>query len=388
MTADELVAFVEDLARIAAAGGGTKALADHLARKTRLGVLVEDAEWRHLAACGGQVPSSVRPLLVDGDPAREFSRLRNGYAGRTIAILAGDARLGQLSIFGEGELDDFKQLARLAASAIATDLARETGGQAGRKRAFWERLASGAYTDAAVARDDATARGVAAATHYIAVALEPEIAQEQTAADQSSLRAAAVAAFRATEGDAGVLERGGALALFVPATREIDAANARTAASLLPRTLSKKHPSLRISGGVGTRVPLHCAGESLQQAQAALTISRRLYGGAHVGVFEELGAYPILLGGGDAATLREFAAQTLSPLRAYDEKHQTELERTLRLYFSVGENVKTAAGELNVHRHTVFYRLRQIGEICGRKFDNPHDQLTLRMAIAIDALTT
>ena len=95
-----------------------------------------------------------------------------------------------------------------------------------------------------------------------------------------------------------------------------------------------------------------------------------------------------MLSGAGAQALREFSRRTLAPLRAYDEKHQTELERTLRLYFSVGENVKTAAAELNVHRHTVFYRLRQIGEISGCSLDDPHDQLTLRMAIAIDALTT
>ena len=73
-------------------------------------------------------------------------------------------------------------------------------------------------------------------------------------------------------------------------------------------------------------------------------------------------------------------------LRAYDEKHQTELIRTLRLYFEVGQNVKTAAAQLNVHRHTVFYRLRQIDEIGGNTLDDPHDQLTLRAALAIDAL--
>jgi purine catabolism regulator len=75
-------------------------------------------------------------------------------------------------------------------------------------------------------------------------------------------------------------------------------------------------------------------------------------------------------------------------LRAYDEKHQTELERTLRLYFATGQNVKTAAADLNVHRHTVFYRLRQIAEISGRSLESAHDQLTLRLAIAIDALHT
>lgn len=388
MTAAELVAFAEDLARLAAAGAGTRALADHLSRRARVGVLVEDPEWRHLAACGGTLPSTVRTLLAGEGAPNVYTALRNGYAGRTIAMCAGDMRLGQLSVFGEGDLDGLEFLVRLTAGAIAVELAREQGSQPGRRRAFWERLASQAYLDTAAARDDAAARGIVAATHYVAIALEPEVGDDANAtADQSALRGAAGETFKSTDADVGALERGGTLLFFMPAAREIDAANARTAASLLPRALSKKHPQLRVGGGVGTRVPLIALHHSIEQAEAALTISRRLYGPGRVGVYEDLGIYPLLLAGGSATALREFAARTLAPLRAYDEKHQTELERTLRLYFAVGENVKTAAAELNVHRHTVFYRLRQIGDICTSKFDDPHDQLTLRMAIAIDALT-
>jgi len=102
--------------------------------------------------------------------------------------------------------------------------------------------------------------------------------------------------------------------------------------------------------------------------------------------YDELGAYPLLYEGADVLRLQGFARRVLAPLRAYDEKHQTELERTLRLFFAVGQNVKTAAAQLNVHRHTVFYRLRQIGEIAGCSLESPHDQLTLRLAVAIDAL--
>jgi purine catabolism regulator len=123
-------------------------------------------------------------------------------------------------------------------------------------------------------------------------------------------------------------------------------------------------------------------------AETALAITRRLYGDARVAAYEELGVYPFLFEGADLGALRSFAVAVLAPLRDYDEKHQTELEKTLRLYFSVGENVKTASEQLNVHRHTVFYRLRQIGEITGRSLENAHDQLTLRLAIAIDALHT
>src|SRR5579884_3517560 len=288
-----------------------------------------------------------------------------------------------------GDLDSIEHLVRLAASAMAVELSREQGNQPGRRRAFWERLMTQTYVDAAAARDDAAARGITPATHYVAIALEAEVSEEQTAAAcRNALRDAALQAYRAANADSGLLERGSTLFFFVPAAREIDAANARTATALLARTLPKKHPNLRVGGGVGSRVPFTDLHRSAGQARDALAISRRVYGAGRIGVHDELGAYPLLLAGADAAQLREFAARTLAPLRVYDEKHQTELERTLRLYFCVGENVKTAAEQLNVHRHTVFYRLRQIGDICGCKFDDPHDQLTLRMAIAIDALTT
>jgi sugar diacid utilization regulator len=389
MTADELVAFAEELSRIAAAGGGCKALADVLARHAHVGVLVEDAEWRHLAAGGStSMPSSVRPFVANGSEITPYSPFSNGQPGRTLTITSGGVRLGQLSIFGDRDFDALEFIVRLTAATMAVELAREHAGQPGRRRAFWERLATQAYVDASAARDDAAARGISLATHYIAIALEAEITDERTAAaDQSTLRDAALQTFRSAEGDTGLWERGTTFFFFVPAPREIDSANARTGASLLGRNLTKKHPHLRVGGGVGTRVPFIELHESVSQAGAALTISRRLYGSGRIGIYEELGAYPLLLGGADAAALREFAARILSPLRAYDEKHQTELERTLRLYFHAGENVKTASEQLNVHRHTVFYRLRQIGEICGCKLDDPHDQLTLRMAMAIDALT-
>lgn len=390
MTADELVAFAEELARIAAAGGGAKALADLLARRAHVGVLVEDAEWRHLAAAGNaRLPSSVRPLIAADASGRAYAALANGQSGRTLAITAGDRRLGQISVFGESDLNALEHLVRLTAGAIGVELAREQGGQPGRRRAFWDRLATQAYVDASAARDDAAARGITLATHYVAIALEPEVTDAQTAAaDQAALRDAATQTFRSADADAGLWERGATLFFFVPAAREIDSANARTATSLLAKSLAKKHQHLRVGGGVGTRVAFFDLHRSIVQAGAALTISRRLYGAGRVGIHDELGAYPLLLSGADAAALREFAVRTLAPLRTYDDKHQTELEKTLRLYFSVGENVKTAAEQLNVHRHTVFYRLRQIGEICGCKLDDPHDQLTLRMAMAIDALTS
>lgn len=386
MTADELVRFAEELARVAAAGGGCTALAGVLAVRADVGVLVEDAQWRHLAAAGsGPIPKSVRG---------SYDRKDAGYAilttppGRTLCIGSPDKHLGQISVFGGRDLDDIEHLVRVTAATMSVELAREHGAQPMRQRVFWERLATKTYADAAAARDDAATQGIVPATHYLAIALEAEIAHTQGASrDHAVLRDAASHAFNAAAPDAGRWQHGPTLFFFVPAAREVDASNARTAAGLLLRKLAKTHPQLRAVGGVGSRAPLIALHESIAQARNALTISRRLYGGSHIGVHEELGAYPLLLSGADGKRLRDFAVRILTPLRAYDEKHQTELEKTLRCYFDVGENVKTAADRLCVHRHTVFYRLRQIGDICNTKLDDPHDQLTLRMAIAIDALT-
>lgn len=375
MTPEEIVEFSESLARIAASGGGPKALASHLARAARAGVLLEDAQWRHVASAGtGPIPPSARSVVEAGAP------------GRAQRITAGSTHLGWLSLFGSVSAPKTEILLRLAAAAIGVELARDGAGIPERKRGYWESLLDGTFHDTAAARDEAAARGIALAPAYVAVALEAESTDEARAAEVSEVRALATDAFRSNNGDVGLLERGVTLVAFVPAARAIDASNARTAAALIPKNVARRKTHLRVTGGVGTVEPPLTVDASVRAAEAALAIGRRILGGGQVAAYEELGAYRLLYEGADVNCLRGFATETLLPLRAYDEQHQTELERTLKLYFGVGQNVKTAAAQLNVHRHTVFYRLRQIGEICARSFDSPHDQLTLRLAVAIDEL--
>lgn len=279
--------------------------------------------------------------------------------------------------------------AETLAETIAAALARDRGdARSDRRTTFWERLIGRAYHDANAAREDALASGVALAPAYLAVALEFDATGDPAAPpSRAALRTVASDTFRSGDGDVGFLERGAAAVLvFVPAVREIDASNARTAAVLLPKNLAKRKPGVHLAGGVGTvETPLGLHG-SAAAAEAALAIGRRIFGSGRVAAYEDLGAYPMLYEGADVRRLQSFARLVLAPLRAYDDKHQTELERTLRLFFAVGQNVKTAATQLNVHRHTVFYRLRQIGDICGCTLESPHDQLTLRLAVAIDAL--
>jgi PucR family transcriptional regulator, purine catabolism regulatory protein len=376
VTPEKIVEFTEALARIAASGGGPKALAAHLAHSTGGGVLLEDANWRHLAAAGaGKIPPSGRAVVESGAP------------GRAWPVLAGALELGWLSLFGTNSAPEAEMLLRLTAAAIGVELARDASTVRARKGSFWDSLLAASFHDAAAAREDAAARGIALAPTYLCVALEAESSDAtRGAADLAEVRALAADAFRCSDGDLGFAERGPVLFVFVPAARAVDASNAKTAASLLPKSVARRKPHLRISGGVGTVEALPAVHAGVAAAEAALAIGRRIYGSGRVAVYDELGAYPLIYDGADVERLRAFATTALAPLRLYDEKHATELERTLKLYFKVGQNVKTAAAALNVHRHTVFYRLRQIGEISARSLESPHDQLTLRLAVAIDEL--
>lgn len=368
MTPDEIVDFTEALVRITASGGGPKALAAHLARAAGGGVLIEDAQWRHLAAAGSRgIPSSARGVVESGAP------------GRALRLTCGNQHVGWLSLFGTDSDPNAEILLRLTAAVAGAELGRDVSSLRGRKHEFWEALLAGSIGDASTARDAAGAHGIALASQYLCIVLEAD-------APAGELRALASDVFRSDAADAGFVERGQMLFAIVPAVRAVDASNVKTAAGLLPRSAARRKVPFKLSGGVGCLENASAVHASAATAQAALAIGRRLYGGGIVAAYDDLGAYPLLYEGADVARLRAFSAGVLAPLRAYDEKHATELERTLKLYFHVGQNVKTAAAELNVHRHTVLYRLRQIGEIAGRALENPHDQLTLRMAIAVDGL--
>jgi len=370
VTPEAIVEYTEELARIAASGGGPKALAVHLAAASGGGVLLEDAGWRAITAAGTvAVPHSARPTVEGAAP---------GTAQR---VMAGNRHVGWLSLFGANSALS-TVLLRLTAAAIGIELSRSLR-TLGERDSFWETLRAGGFHDAASIGDAAAACGIALAPLYVTVALEAT-GSDALSADPRELRAMAAEAFRSH--DLGFAENAAVLFTFVPAPRAVDASNATTAAGLLPKLARKRDPGLQVCGGIGVAVPPEHAPRGVQTARAAMAIGKRLYGSGRVVAFDDLGAYSLIYEGADVERLRAFAADVLAPLRTYDGKHQTELERTLKLYFAEGQNVKTAAERLFVHRHTVFYRLRQIAEICARSLENPHDQLTLRLAVAIDEL--
>jgi hypothetical protein len=285
MSNEQLVEFAEGLARVASTGGGPKALAAHLAALVGAAVLVEDADWRHVALAGAgsrSIPPSSRELI--GSAAKNAESLvrlplpGDGPEGLAVRIRGGgEGQLGWLSVFpnassAEGRLGAI----RLTAAAIAVELSRDAGGGRNRRKSFWDRLISRAYDDPIEAKDDAAARGITLAAGYVAVAVEAEGLDEAVAtAKVGDLRRICLETLRSGAGEIIVLERGGGFVFLCPAPIEVDAANVRTAATLIPRAANKSHFGAKIVGGIGRQAEAIAAYRTVEEARESMFIARR-----------------------------------------------------------------------------------------------------------------
>ena len=63
--------------------------------------------------------------------------------------------------------------------------------------------------------------------------------------------------------------------------------------------------------------------------------------------------------------LEALRERTIAPLESYDQSHETELVATLERFLSHHGSTTDTAEAMQLHRHTVGYRLARIHEVCG-----------------------
>src|SRR5713101_76863 len=80
-----------------------------------------------------------------------------------------------------------------------------------------------------------------------------------------------------------------------------------------------------------------------------------------------------------------FVAHPLGPLLDSKTRSREQLLQTLEAYLANG-SVKDAAAALNLHRHTVLYRLDKLRELLGGDFDVPASRLRLQLALDLRKL--
>ncbi len=86
---------------------------------------------------------------------------------------------------------------------------------------------------------------------------------------------------------------------------------------------------------------------------------------------------------GDFKTRQGFAQRHLGPLRDYDQANGTELLRTLDVYYACDRSPGKTALALNVHRHTLMYRLKTIKSVLGVDPNSTKNVALLWMALDI-----
>ena len=94
---------------------------------------------------------------------------------------------------------------------------------------------------------------------------------------------------------------------------------------------------------------------------------------------DDVGAFQLLYPLRDTSELRTFVSEAMGTLERRDQRGT--LRETLRAYLETGGSHAEASNQLGIHRNTLAYRLRRIGELIGRDVGDPTSWLTLHLAL-------
>ncbi len=94
---------------------------------------------------------------------------------------------------------------------------------------------------------------------------------------------------------------------------------------------------------------------------------------------DDVGALRLLYQMKDSNELRQFVSDALGKLENRDQRGT--LRETLRAFLESGGSQVDASSRLGIHRNTLAYRLRRIGELVGRDVADPGSWLTLHLAL-------
>lgn len=122
--------------------------------------------------------------------------------------------------------------------------------------------------------------------------------------------------------------------------------------------------------------------KSLQDATKALEAAM-FYIGEDVVLFEEMGIYKILSNTAIKNELEMFYKDILEPLTQYDQRKDTELVKTLEVYFECNGNLKKMSESLYTHYNTVLYRLSRIQEIMKIDLEKEEHRFAAQTALKV-----
>lgn len=123
--------------------------------------------------------------------------------------------------------------------------------------------------------------------------------------------------------------------------------------------------------------------KSYTEAQKAVNASLKYMDQAVV-FFDEMGVYKIFSNPSIQDEMQAFLNEMLDPLFVYDARKDTELVKTLEVYFQCNGNLKKMSECLFTHYNTILYRLSRIQEIIKVNLDDEDQRYALQTALKIN----
>ena len=74
-------------------------------------------------------------------------------------------------------------------------------------------------------------------------------------------------------------------------------------------------------------------------------------------------------------------AAVLGPLMDYDRAHGTDLVQTVAVFFDDNRSWQAASQHLQIHKQTLVYRIRRVGEVTGRRMHDLNDIVEMHLAL-------
>jgi hypothetical protein len=157
----------------------------------------------------------------------------------------------------------------------------------------------------------------------------------------------------------------------------------RSKVSALEPALGERRATLGVSGAV----PVSGLRTALREARHARLLAEHQLDGAtgraEVVAGSQIAPHVLLLATLPTELRRMFRQQLLHDLHEYDELHQSDLLRTLRIFLDLSCSWSKTAARLHIHVNTLRYRIRRIEEISGKSLTVPADRIDLYLALAL-----
>jgi sugar diacid utilization regulator len=176
------------------------------------------------------------------------------------------------------------------------------------------------------------------------------------------------------------------LVILWPAESAADVEGARQLVMSLQTEAVKRSGTARarVRAGIGGyHAGLRGISGSYLEAQQALEVGRKLRPEAILHQHDEV--IPQLVLAQNPRLAERFVQHSLGRLLDAKTRNREQLLETLQAYLACG-TVKDAATALNLHRHTVLYRLDKLRELLGGDLDTPSRMLRLQLALDLRKL--